>query len=185
MRTADPHGAAVNADTSPGRMLEGGHLRGAAMDVFDIEPLPPGHPFLAEPGILLSPHIGGSTEEALERTAVQVAGAVVDALEGRRPMHLVNPDVWTRRRQPVQNDLVDTAEAWTDPLESEERRQLVGRALAAVGRQDRRILVLTLVEGLKPGEIADRLGLKHDVVRTRKSRALRKLVERLRSLLQI
>jgi D-3-phosphoglycerate dehydrogenase len=81
--------------------VRNGHLRGAAMDVFDREPLPPAHPLVAEPGILLSPHIGGSTEEALERTAVQVAEAVIDALEGRRPVHLVNPDVWTRRRQPV------------------------------------------------------------------------------------
>jgi D-3-phosphoglycerate dehydrogenase len=81
--------------------VRSGHLRGAAMDVFDKEPLPEGHPFIAEPGILLSPHIGGSTEEALERTAVQVAQAVIAALEGRRPANLVNPDVWDRRRQPV------------------------------------------------------------------------------------
>lgn len=78
-----------------------GRLRGAAMDVFDSEPLRVGHPLLAEPGILLSPHVGGATEEALERTAVQVAEAVIAVLEGRRPAHLVNPEIWDRRRQPV------------------------------------------------------------------------------------
>jgi D-3-phosphoglycerate dehydrogenase len=78
--------------------VSGGHLRGAAMDVFDKEPLPAGHPFTTTEGILLSPHIGGATEEALERTAVETARQVVDVLQGRRPEHLVNPDVWERRR---------------------------------------------------------------------------------------
>lgn len=81
--------------------VESGHLRGAAMDVFDKEPLPPDHPLLSAKGILLSPHIGGSSEEALERTAVQVAQAVIAALGGQRPAYLVNPEIWERRRQPA------------------------------------------------------------------------------------
>ena len=40
-------------------------------------------------------------EEALERTAIQVATAVIAALSGRRPEHLVNPQVWERRRLPT------------------------------------------------------------------------------------
>ena len=78
--------------------LESGHLRGAAMDVFDTEPLPAGHPLTGCARLVLSPHVAGSTEEALERTAVETAGQVVDVLEGRRPPHLVNPHVWERRR---------------------------------------------------------------------------------------
>ena len=78
--------------------VSSGHLRGAAMDVFDKEPLPPGHPFTTTDGILLSPHIGGATEEAMERTAVQTAQQVVDVLAGRRPEHLVNPQAWDVRR---------------------------------------------------------------------------------------
>jgi D-3-phosphoglycerate dehydrogenase len=75
-----------------------GRLRGAAIDVFEREPLPADHPYVGAQGILLSPHIGGATEEAMERTAVQVATQVVDVLEGRRPEHLVDPAVWDRRR---------------------------------------------------------------------------------------
>lgn len=78
--------------------LQSGHLRGAAMDVFEVEPLPVDHPFAKEDRLILSPHIGGATEECLERTAVQTAEQVVDVLEGRKPAHLVNPDVWERRR---------------------------------------------------------------------------------------
>jgi D-3-phosphoglycerate dehydrogenase len=78
--------------------IESGHLRGAAMDVFDKEPLPKDHPFTRVDGILLSPHLGGSSEEALERTAIQVAEAVIAVLAGRQPEYLVNPAVWDRRR---------------------------------------------------------------------------------------
>lgn len=78
--------------------LQSGYLRGAAMDVFEIEPLPLDHPFAREDRLVLSPHIGGATEECLERTAIQTAEQVIDVLEGRKPPHLVNPEVWERRR---------------------------------------------------------------------------------------
>ncbi|MFD2180985.1 hydroxyacid dehydrogenase [Rhodoplanes azumiensis] len=93
-------GALVVADALI-EAVESGHLRGAAMDVFETEPLPAGHPYTGCDGILLSPHIGGATEEALERTAVETARQVVDVLAGRRPAHLVDPDMWARRRAPA------------------------------------------------------------------------------------
>lgn len=98
---------AVLVNTARGALVDGaglveavssGHLRGAAMDVFDKEPLPAGHPFMSTDGILLSPHIGGATEEAMERTALQTAQQVLDVLAGRRPEHLVNPQIWETRR---------------------------------------------------------------------------------------
>ena len=60
---------------------------------------------------------------------------------------------------------------------NKERRVLVARALARLGDLDRRILLLTLVEGMKPREIAPVVGLKPDVVRTRKARAVRAVVD--------
>ena len=78
--------------------LESGHLRGAAMDVFETEPLPLDHPFATTDGLVMSPHIAGATEECLERTATQCAAQVIDVLEGRRPDNMVNPDTWERRR---------------------------------------------------------------------------------------
>jgi RNA polymerase sigma-70 factor (ECF subfamily) len=62
------------------------------------------------------------------------------------------------------------------------RRALAARALESLSKDDRAVLTLTLVEGLKPGEIAARLRLGVDVVRTRKSRALKRItaeIERL------
>ena len=41
--------------------LQSGRIRGAALDVFDVEPLPPGHPFWTMPNVLLSPHSADHT----------------------------------------------------------------------------------------------------------------------------
>ena len=59
---------------------------------------------------------------------------------------------------------------------------LVRRALGILDPTDRRILLMTLVEGLKPGEIGVRLGLTSEVVRARKSRALKKTIDRVKKL---
>ena len=56
------------------------------------------------------------------------------------------------------------------------QRALASRALESLAKDDRDVLTLTLVDGLKPGEIATRLGLGVDVVRTRKSRALKRII---------
>jgi D-3-phosphoglycerate dehydrogenase len=78
--------------------LAAGTIAGAGLDVFRAEPLPAGHPFLALGNVLLSPHTASSTEECLERMAVTVAGQVIATLAGQVPPHLLNPEVWERRR---------------------------------------------------------------------------------------
>jgi DNA-directed RNA polymerase specialized sigma24 family protein len=65
-------------------------------------------------------------------------------------------------------------------VEDEERSQRALHAISSLDRVDRDILLLTLVEGLKPGAIAERLGLSNDVVRQRKQRATRRVVELVR-----
>lgn len=69
-----------------------------------------------------------------------------------------------------------------DDFEHRERVSLVRRALERLDATDQKILLATLVEGLKPGEIASQLGLTSEVVRQRKSRAVRKVVELLKKL---
>jgi len=60
-----------------------------------------------------------------------------------------------------------------------ERRASVRRALDDLAPEDRRILVLTVIEGLRSSQIAQRLGLTEEAVRARKSRALKRLKARL------
>jgi D-3-phosphoglycerate dehydrogenase / 2-oxoglutarate reductase len=78
--------------------VESRHLLGAAMDVFDPEPLPANHSYTRCQAIVLSPHTGGATGEAMARTATETARQVVDVLQGRKPEWLVNAEVWDRRR---------------------------------------------------------------------------------------
>ncbi len=79
--------------------LRAGRPAGAGLDTVGADVPPPDHPLLALDRVVVTPHVGGSTEESLERTAVAVATRVVDALRGRRPEGLVDPGVWPVRRR--------------------------------------------------------------------------------------
>ena len=60
--------------------LTGGHLAGAALDVFEIEPLPAGSPLAGAPNLVLTPHIAGVTREANARVSGMIAEKVAAAL---------------------------------------------------------------------------------------------------------
>ena len=60
--------------------LESGHAQGAALDVYQGEPLAADHPIRRAPNVVLTPHIGASTAEAQRNVAVDVCRAVRDAL---------------------------------------------------------------------------------------------------------
>ena len=60
--------------------LRGGALAGAALDVFDVEPLPPSPQFEGVPNLWLTPHVAGSSVESIERVGWMVARGVEQAL---------------------------------------------------------------------------------------------------------
>ncbi|KGD93488.1 3-phosphoglycerate dehydrogenase [Achromobacter sp. RTa] len=62
--------------------LRAGLLRGAALDVYDQEPLPAGSPLAGAPNLILTPHIAGLTQEANTRVSDMVAAGVTIALTG-------------------------------------------------------------------------------------------------------
>ena len=75
------------------RALQTGEVSGAALDVFETEPLSADHPLCSAPNTLLTPHIAGATREALDNMARDAAQGVLAVLNGRRPRHAVNPEV--------------------------------------------------------------------------------------------
>lgn len=65
-------------------------IAGAALDVFDEEPLPLNSPFFSLDNALLTPHIASNTQEAMDRMAVDSASEVVRVLQGKAPQWAVN-----------------------------------------------------------------------------------------------
>ncbi|MFQ5854743.1 MAG: phosphoglycerate dehydrogenase [Anaerolineae bacterium] len=75
------------------KALDEGKIAGAALDVFSQEPPPADHPLLHHPKVIVTPHLGGSTEEAQAGVALDIAEQVITVLEGRLPKHAVNAPI--------------------------------------------------------------------------------------------
>lgn len=73
--------------------IEAGHVAGAALDVFSEEPPPKDHPLIKHPKVIVTPHLGASTEEAQEKVAIQIAHQVADALKERSIVGAVNAEI--------------------------------------------------------------------------------------------
>jgi len=63
--------------------IKDGKVSGAALDVFEKEPLSPDNELLKLENVIVTPHLGASTEEAQVNVAIEVAEIVRDALLGR------------------------------------------------------------------------------------------------------
>jgi D-3-phosphoglycerate dehydrogenase len=69
-----------------------GKIAGAALDVFDEEPVDPDSPLLKTEGIITTPHLGASTAEAQDRAGVTIAEQLLLALQGDFVPYAVNID---------------------------------------------------------------------------------------------
>lgn len=72
--------------------LRSGHLAGAALDVFESQPLPAKSPLRDLPNVLLSPHMAGITSDSMQRMSQVAVDQVLDILAGRLPRNFVNPE---------------------------------------------------------------------------------------------
>jgi D-3-phosphoglycerate dehydrogenase len=87
--------------------LVSGHLAGAAVDVYSVEPMSADNPLRSAPNVVFTPHLGASTAEAQDRVGLEMAEQVAMALQGVTPPYAINaptipPDVAPKLRPYVE-----------------------------------------------------------------------------------
>jgi D-3-phosphoglycerate dehydrogenase len=85
-------------ETALANALQDRHIAAAALDVFEVEPLPANSPLRFAPNLILTPHLGASTTEAQESVGIEIAQSIRAALlEGtiRNAVNMPNLDART------------------------------------------------------------------------------------------
>lgn len=83
-------GALIN-DADLAEAIKSGQVAGAALDVYATEPPPADHPLIGLPGVIHTPHLAASTDDAQITVAVEAAQLIVDALIHADYKNVVNP----------------------------------------------------------------------------------------------
>ena len=110
LRKMRPHAYLINTargkvvqQTALIRALSEGWIAGAALDVYEEEPMTKNSPLFYVPKLLLSPHIAGLSGDALRELANSAATQLLQLVQGERPPHLVNPEVWPGVMEKIKN----------------------------------------------------------------------------------
>ena len=77
--------------------LRSGHLRGAGLDAFAVEPLPHDHPLLGFDQVVVTPHVGGGVFDNVENVARHAIGNILKFLAGQP----ISPADWVVAAQPA------------------------------------------------------------------------------------
>ena len=101
LRRMQPHALLINTargkivqQQALARALAEGWIAGAALDVFEEEPLAEPSPLWNLDNLILTPHVAGLSGDALRELAHSAVTQVLQALVGTRPRNLVNPAAW-------------------------------------------------------------------------------------------
>ncbi len=131
--------------------LESGHLAGAALDVFETEPLPPDSPLLKRDDIVLTPHLGASTDEAQVQVGLEVAEQIDQFVQTGALKNAINVPNVSLEQLAVLKPYLNLAErvgsfaAQISPAKSIQRLCL--QYQGAIPSADRSILSLALLKG--------------------------------------
>lgn len=75
-------------------LLKGRRIAGAALDVSEQEPIDSSNRFVELDNALVTPHVGGSTVDVIERQSAVVAQELIRFAKGERLVHLANPELY-------------------------------------------------------------------------------------------
>ncbi len=133
------------------RAIRDGHLAGAALDVFDREPVSD-HPLFRLENVVVTPHLGSATREAQDKTGVSIAEMVRLALRGEFVPSAVNvaaADVAEQVRSflPLAERLGRILTGLTD----EAMRAIHVECLGRIAEHDTSVLTLAAVKGVLSG----------------------------------
>jgi D-3-phosphoglycerate dehydrogenase len=77
--------------------LKSGMIAGAGLDVFSTEPIDSDNVFLGLDNVVVTPHMGGNTVDTIEHQSAMIAADIIAFVKGKRPLHVLNPEVFGRR----------------------------------------------------------------------------------------
>lgn len=75
--------------------LDADELAGAALDVYDKEPLPSDHPLLGRSNVVTTPHLAGAAKEVVDHHSKMVVDGIASILNGQMPEYIANEDALT------------------------------------------------------------------------------------------
>lgn len=153
-------GGIINEDALL-KMLDSGQVAGAALDVFAVEP-PVASPLLSHSGVVLTPHIAGSTREAQRQVAIDVAEQVVAVLNGQMARYAINTPIIPPKDLEVLTPYIDLAERLGRFLTQFEPGILDRMELTAHGpiaEHELSYIEAAALKGLLDSVVADRVNL--------------------------
>ncbi len=134
--------------------LDSGHLGGAALDTFAVEPPGFDHPLVQNANVISTPHSAGNTVEVADHQGQAVSAAIVELLAGGKPRAVLNPEAlenfnWTGPRREPSAEELEALKNKSGPAVSDLQRDA-----KAAKKKDAES---TAAEGAAPQEIVDNM----------------------------
>lgn len=130
--------------------LEKGIITGCALDVFEKEPLPPDHPLLKRSDVVLTPHLGASTDEAQVQVGLEVAEQVIQYIRDGVLKNAINvPNVTIEQLEVLRPYLLlcERLGAFTAQIAPSNIKRVRVHYEGSVSSYDKEILTLSLLKG--------------------------------------